>query len=163
MKKAPIPEFEKERICAVKGLHLLDTATEERFDLITKEAIVRFNVPISTITLVDEDREWFKSVQGLPQKEDPRETSFCGHAIMSESMMVVEDTTTDSRFFDNPIVKGTPFIRFYAGKSLYDRKSKMPVGVFCIKGLEPKVMNAEDINDFLELALRAEDEVNKRV
>jgi GAF domain-containing protein len=162
MQKAPIPSFEKERLCAVEGLHLLDTATEERFDRITRDAIARFGVPISTITLVDKDREWFKSVQGLKQKEGPRDISFCGHALMSESMMIVEDTEMDSRFLDNPMVKGEPHVRFYAGKSLYDKSSGLPVGVFCIKGLEPKIMTPEDINDFLELAQRAEVEVNTK-
>jgi len=92
MQTAPIPSFEKERLCALEGLNLLDTATEERFDVITRKAISRFNVPISTITLVDKDREWFKSVQGLEKKEGPRDVSFCGHALMSEVLLIIEDT-----------------------------------------------------------------------
>src|SRR3989338_7950862 len=101
MEKEPIPKFEKERICALEGLKLLDTATEERFDQITKKAIERFSVPISTITLVDKDREWFKSVQGLSRREGPRDISFCGHALMSEVLLVIEDTLNDLRFADN--------------------------------------------------------------
>ena len=88
MEKAPIPKFEKERICALEGLKLLDTATEERFDKITQKAIERFSVPISTITLVDRNREWFKSVQGLKVREGPRDISFCGHALMSEIILI---------------------------------------------------------------------------
>lgn len=118
MQKAPIPINEEARICAVEGLKLLDTATEERFDRITREATKRFSVPISTITIIDKDREWFKSVQGLEKREGPRDTSFCGHALMSEIILIIEDTSADPRFADNPMVTGSPFIKFYAGKSL---------------------------------------------
>lgn len=162
MQKAPIPEFEKARICAVEGLRILDTATEERFDRITKEATARFEVPISTITIMDNDREWFKSKQGLDKNEGPRDISFCGHALISEDVMIVEDTFGDMRFSDNPMVIGPPFIRFYAGKSFYDHESKLPVGVFCIKDIKPKTMSVRDVGDFLELARQAEEEINKK-
>ncbi len=163
MQLAPIPKSDKKRICALKGLHLLDTASEERFDRITREAVTRFSVPISTITLVDKDREWFKSMQGLQVREGPRDISFCGHALMSQTMLVINDTLADPRFADNPMVQGEPFIRFYAGKSLYDHASNLPVGVFCIKGHEPREMNMHDMNDFLDLADRAEKEINRKV
>lgn len=163
MQKAPIPEFEEQRLCAVKGLRLLDTATEERFDKITKKATELFSVPISTITIIDKDREWFKSFQGLKKRENPREISFCGHALMSEDILVIEDTLEDSRFADNPMVKGDPFIRFYAGKSLYDDSSHLPVGVFCIKDRKPRKFSLEDMNSFLELASKAEKEINSKV
>ncbi len=162
MQKAPIPKFEGERLCALEGLKLLDTATEERFDKITKKALERFSVPISTITLVDKDREWFKSVQGLTAKEGPRDISFCGHALMSEVILIIEDTLEDQRFADNPMVKGEPFIRFYAGKSLYERKSHLPVGVFCIKDTKPRKFGLSDMNDFLDLASQAEEEINRK-
>lgn len=162
MKLAPIPTNDKERICALEGLHLLDTAPEERLDRITKAAIERFSVPISTITLVDKDREWFKSVHGLTNKEGSRDISFCGHALLSEVVLVINDTLADPRFSDNPMVKGEPFIRFYAGKSLYDYASNLPVGVFCIKDRQPREMSMADMADFLELADRAEKEINKK-
>lgn len=163
MKTSPIPDNDIERVCAVRGLHLLDTAPEERFDRLTQEAIKRFKVPISTITLVDKDREWFKSAQGINTKQGPRDVSFCGHALMSEIMLVIPDTLADPRFFDNPMVQGEPFIRFYAGKSLYDREHNLPVGVFCIKDHKPRQMSVTDMADFLELAERAEKEVNRKV
>jgi GAF domain-containing protein len=163
MQKAPILSEEEKRLCALHELKLLDTKAEERFDSITREAVKRFNVPISTITLLDKDREWYKSVQGLTIKEGPRDTSFCGHAVASEVMMIIEDTLADPRFADNPMVTGTPFVRFYAGKALYDRKSGYPVGVFCIKGIKPRKMSMTEINDFLDLATRAEDEINRPV
>lgn len=163
MQNAPIPANDDERVCAVEGLKLLDTALEERFDRLTKEAVARFKVPISTITLVDKDREWFKSVQGLDAREGPRGISFCGHALMSQVVLIISDTLADPRFADNPMVIGEPFIRFYAGKSLYDHKSNLPVGVFCIKDRKPREMTVSDMADFLDLANRAEKEINRKI
>ena len=159
---APIPSNEKERLCALNNLKILDTANEERFDILTQEALERFSVPISTITLVDTDREWFKSVQGMTTKQGPRDISFCGHALMSEVVMIVEDTLLDKRFADNPMVTADPPIRFYAGKSLYHYATKLPVGVFCIKDHKPRAFSIEDMGDFLDIARRAEEEINKK-
>lgn len=161
MQKAPITENEEKRLCALRDLNILDTKTEERFDRITREATKRFNTPISTIALIDKDREWFKSAVGVHIKESPRESSFCGHALNKEVMMVIEDTLADPRFADNPMVTGTPFVRFYAGKSLYDKKTNMPVGVFCIKDTKPRKMSLDEISDFLDMAAQAEEEVNR--
>jgi GAF domain-containing protein len=160
MEKAPIPPFEADRLCAVESLKILDTAAEERFDRLTREATAKFKVPISTITIVDRDREWFKSNQGLTQKEGPRDISFCGHALLKPTILILEDTLKDDRFADNPMVTGSPFIRFYAGKALEERGSHLPVGVFCIKDHKPHQMSTAEIADFLDLAKRAEDEVN---
>ncbi len=162
MKKPMTPPDEQERLCSLYGLDLLDTAPEERFDRITDMAIKKFNVPISTIALIDKDREWFKSVQGLPKKEGPRDTSFCGHALIQEYIMIVSDTLKDERFLNNPQVINPPYIRFYAGKSLYERKTNKPVGVFCVKDYIPRVFNEKDIADFIELAILAEDEINQK-
>jgi len=82
---------------------------------------------------------------------------------MTEVILIIEDTSADPRFADNPMVKGTPFIRFYAGKSLYEEKSHLPVGVFCIKDYRPRKLSISDINDFLDLAHEAEIEVNRKV
>jgi GAF domain-containing protein len=163
MQKAPIPKNDLARVCAVQGLHLLDTASEERFDRITKEAIKKFSVPISTITLVDKDREWFKSVQGLDTREGPRDISFCGHAMYSKFIFVVEDTLQDDRFKDNPMVVGEPYIRFYAGIALYNRNTKLPVGAFCIKDTKPRQMSVDDLNYLMVLGEKAEAELNKNI
>lgn len=160
MLNAPIPEFEEERLRAVQGLNILDTPPDKRFDHLTKKATERFKVPISTISIVDKDREWYKSCQGLDTKSGPRSISFCGHALLSEDILILEDTLDDPRFADNPMVIGPPYIRFYAGKSLYDRKSNLPVGVLCIKDHKPRKMSPADIADFLDLANQAEDEIN---
>ncbi len=160
MQPAPLHPQEDARLEAVHGLALLDTEPEERFDRITKAAIEKLGAPISTITLVDKDREWFKSCQGLDIKEAPRTSSFCGHAMLADTVFIVEDTLKDERFRDNPQVIGAPHIRFYAGVSLYDKKSGLPVGVFCIKDTKPRSMGPADIAVLLELATEAEKEIN---
>lgn len=137
MQTAPIPQNEKERLQKVMELGLLDSEQEERFDTITKEATKTFNVPISTITIVDEDREWYKSCQGLDIKEAPRAVSFCAYAMMTRDIFIVEDTLKDERFKDNPMVIGKPYIRFYAGASLYSPDG-INIGIFCIKDTKPK-------------------------
>jgi GAF domain-containing protein len=160
MKTAPIPLNEQERLNAVAQLGVLDSQPEERFDKITKEALVRFRVPIAVISIIDSGREWFKSCQGLDNKEGPRSTSFCGHALLSKSVYIIEDTLLDSDFSDNPQVTGKPFIRFYAGVALRNRKNNLPVGVFCIKDIKPRKMTAEDVAAILDFATRAEKELN---
>lgn len=161
MQKAPIPQNEEERLIAVHNLAILDSEPEERFDDITKEVKNKLNVPISTLTIVDKDREWFKSKQGLNKSEGKREISFCGHALLATEIFIVEDTLKDDRFKDNPMVVGEPHIRFYAGISLRDYKTKQPVGVLCIKDIKPRRLNLEEINILMELADKAEKEINK--
>jgi len=157
---APVPENERERLEALHRLAIMDTDPEKRFDDITKEAIEKLHVPISTITIVDEEREWFKSSQGMNTKEGRRSTSFCGHALLASNIFIVEDTLEDERFKDNPMVVGEPYIRFYAGISLRDYKTHLPIGVFCIKDIKPQKLTLEKINILMELAGRAEKELN---
>lgn len=137
---APIPKDETERLKSLHNLGLLDTPTEERFDRITKLALSLFNVPISTVTLIDSQREWFKSCQGLSQMEGRRAISFCGHAMVAEDVFVIPDTKKDPRFAKNPMVIGKPFIRFYAGIPLKSADGKK-VGVFCVKDLKSRKFN----------------------
>lgn len=160
MQPAPIPDNETERLRAVQALGLLDTPPEERFDALTREALAAFHVPISTITLVDKDREWFKSCQGLDAKEGPRAISFCGHAMLASDVFIVEDTLKDERFKDNPMVVGKPFIRFYAAVSLLD-KDGYHVGVFCIKDTKPRTFTIEEIGLLLSFGKRAEEELQR--
>ncbi len=155
----PTPKNEVERLQALWGLHLLDTAPEERFDRLTKQAIERLHVPISTVTLLDHDREWFKSCQGLAVKEQPRTISFCAHAVEVNELMIIEDTLKDSRFADNPQVVNAPHIRFYAGVPLRDWKTKQTVGVFCIKDTKPRKLEAEEMAILFDLARQAEEEI----
>lgn len=161
MHLAPILDNEADRLCAVFDLKILDSAIEERFEKITREATQIFQVPISTISIIDKDREWYKSAQGLDVQEGPRSTSFCGHALQREEMLIIEDTFNDPTFKDNPYVtrKDRP-IRFYAGKSLLNFEKKLSVGVFCIKDYKPRTMDLREIAHFLELARQAEQELN---
>lgn len=161
MQKAPIPSFEKDRMKAVEALHILDTKPEERFDLITKEAVSRLRVPISTISIIDSNREWYKSCQGLNDQEGDRAISFCGHSLLAKDLFIVQDTLEDERFKDNPMVIGSPYIRFYAGIALLDHKTGQPVGVFCVKDTKPRRLSVREIDTMLDLAERAEKELNK--
>ncbi len=160
MQTAPIPNNEKERLEAVRRLAILDTEPEHRFDSLTEEATLRLKVPISTVTILDEKREWFKSVRGLENKEGDRAISFCGHALLARDIFVVEDTLKDIRFADNPLVVGPPYIRFYAGIALIDHKTGHPVGVFCIKDTKPRIFSLKELNILADIASRAEDEIN---
>src|SRR3989338_6975777 len=159
MKPAPIPENEKERLISLHKLGLLDSKPEERFDRITRTAIKVFDVPISTLTLVDEKREWFKSVCGLDQKEGDRAISFCGHALLVNEVFVIPDTVKDKRFSDNPMVIGKPYIRFYAGVPIMNADGQR-VGVFCIKDIKPRSFSKDDEDVLKELASWAEVEIN---
>jgi len=161
MKKAPLPKDELERIKSVYALNILDTPAEERFDRITKEATLIFKVPISTLTIIDARREWFKSCQGLKATEGDRAISFCGHALVEDDMLVVNDTLEDERFADNPMVIGEPHIRFYAGVPIMSSDGKR-IGVFCIKDTKPREFSAEDREILKGLTYWAELEINLR-
>lgn len=151
MIEAPIPDNEAKRLEALKDLGILDTPREERFDRITRLALKVFKVPISTLTLVDKDREWYKSCQGLPLREGARAISFCGHALLEEDMLIIPDTLKDVRFADNPLVIGEPHIRFYAGVPVKDAKGYR-LGVFCIKDLVPRELSLESQQLLKDLA-----------
>ena len=115
MLEAPILPDEALRLETLRRLSLLDSEAEERFDRLTRMARRVFNVPIALVSLVDEDRQWFKSCAGMELSETPRDISFCGHAILGDGAFVIPDTLQDERFCDNPLVTGPPHVRFYAG------------------------------------------------
>src|SRR6202046_3054918 len=115
MKPAAIPATEESRIAALRLLNILDTQPEERFDRLTRMARRLFSVPIAQGTLIDTDRQWFKSSAGVSNGETSRDVSFCAHAILDDEVMCIQDAIQDERFFDNPLVVGQPGIRFYAG------------------------------------------------
>jgi GAF domain-containing protein len=160
---APIPKNEEERLLAVHRMAILDTKPEKRFDVLTKEAVEKLNVPISTVTIIDKDREWYKSCQGLDVKENERAISFCGHAMFSSVLFIIEDTLQDPRFADNPMVINPPYVRFYAGMRLLDQESGLPVGVFCIKDTKPRKLTLKEVDIFMDIANRAEKELSKKV
>jgi diguanylate cyclase (GGDEF)-like protein len=141
MKKPVIPSNEAERLEALYSYDMLDSTSEEIFDNITWIASLVCNAPMSFITLVDRDRQWFKSAEGLDIKETSRDVSFCSHAINDEGMMEVSDATEDERFNDNPLVTGEPKIRFYAGIPLVNPE-QFKLGALCVIDRSPKTLTA---------------------
>jgi diguanylate cyclase (GGDEF)-like protein len=131
MLAAPIPPNESERIASLRRMLLLASPDEESFDRVTRAAQRMFNVPIALVSLIDANRQWFKSCIGLPVRETPRDISFCGHAILERSLFVIEDARADARFADNPLVTGEPHVVFYAGRPLRNAENFL-VGTLCI-------------------------------
>ena len=153
------PENERARLATLRKLDILDSAPEERFDRLTRLAKRLFGVPIALISLVDADRQWFKSCIGLPVRETERDISFCGHAIRQDDVLLVPDALADSRFADNPLVTGPPGIRFYAGYPLtVPNGSKL--GTLCVIDNRPRSMDAEDLGLLRDLARMAEQELS---
>ncbi|WP_406699321.1 PP2C family protein-serine/threonine phosphatase [Singulisphaera sp. Ch08] len=155
---APIPVDDAERLEVLRSLDLLDTAPEERFDRITKVLGLVMEVPMAYISLVDSDRQWFKSSCGLNSSETPREISFCGHAILSDEPLVVPDATEDERFWDNPLVLGDPFVRFYAGYPIAGPGGQK-VGTLCIADRRPRDLEPAQLEIFKEMAQLVEREL----
>jgi diguanylate cyclase (GGDEF)-like protein len=143
MKPPEIPANEEERLSALRTLSILDTPPEERFDRVTRMAKRLFDVPIAVVSLVDENRQWFKSCDGLDVTETERRISFCGHAILHHGPFIINDALTDDRFSDNPLVTGEPHIRFYAGQQLRTL-SGLALGTLCIMGRESREFSEED-------------------
>jgi GAF domain-containing protein len=110
----PTSSTEHTRINALESLGVLDTPAEQRFDRFTRLAAMTFGVPIALVSLVDQNRQWFKSRCGLDVAETPRSIAFCSHAVALGEMLVIEDSAGDARFAHNPLVTGAPHIRFYA-------------------------------------------------
>lgn len=158
MKTPDTPENEESRLACLRSLNILDTASEERFDRLTRLAKRLFDVPIALVSLVDENRQWFKSCMGLSATETSREISFCGHAILGNDVFVIPDALEDSRFSDNPLVLSDPHIRFYAGCPL-THISGHKLGTLCIIDRRPRQLSAQDIEDFKDLAAMAEREL----
>jgi len=152
------PPDEKARLAALRSLALLDTDPEERFDRVTRLAQRLFDVPIALVSIVDEDRQWFKSHQGLETTETPREVSFCGHAILGDDIMHVPDATLDERFSDNPLVTSDPNIRFYAGCPIAD-PTGAKLGTLCIIDRHARDLSDADAASLQDLAEMVEREI----
>jgi GAF domain-containing protein len=128
---------EEERLAALHALGVLDSPEDPAFDAIVREAAAALNVPIALVSLVDENRQWFKARVGLEPQETSRSVSFCSHAIQSSGPMSVSDASKDERFADNPLVLGDPHIRFYAGIPL-TTQTGWRVGTLCVIDKAPR-------------------------
>ncbi len=138
----PVPENESARLEALRRYRILDSGREQAFDDITALAAFICQAPIAVMTLVDSERQWFKSKVGLQTDETHRNHAFCAHTIFQGKMLVVEDATEDVRFSSNPLVTGDPSIRFYAGAPLLTSEGH-GLGSLCVIDRRVRKLNAE--------------------
>ena len=156
MKTPPVPENEAQRQQALEETGLLSSGAEARFDRITRLATELFSVPIALVSLIDRNRQWFKSRQGLDATETPRDISFCGHAVLDSEPLVIENALQDARFDDNPLVCGEPDIRFYAGAPFHTANG-FRLGTLCLIDRKPRSFSEADIAKLKDLAGTVED------
>jgi GAF domain-containing protein len=144
MLAAPIPANDRERLAALRALLILDTPPEERYDKIVQFAAAEFDVPIALISLLDENRQWFKARVGVDVCETARDISFCGHVILQPDIFVIPDAREDARFADNPIVTGEPHVIFYAGAPIAGPSGHV-IGTLCVIDHHPRTLDATEL------------------
>ncbi|GGY81962.1 hypothetical protein GCM10011613_28330 [Cellvibrio zantedeschiae] len=150
--KAELPINESLRLKALQDLAILDSPREQSFDDVALAAMHVCDVPVAVISLIDKDRQWFKSCLGLDATETPRDLAFCAHAILTPAdLTLVEDATKDVRFADNELVTGEPYIRFYAGAPLVTADG-MALGTLCVVDYKPRQLTREQCNVLLALS-----------
>jgi len=161
MKVPALPDNEQERLAALVDFEVLDTPAEPAFDALTRIAAHILKVPIALVSLVDTDRQWFKSRYGIELPETPRDISFCGHVVSQDAPLVVEDASTDERFADNPLVTGPPGIRFYAGFPLRTADG-LVLGTLCAIDSRRRTPTQADLEQLELLALQTVDQLELR-
>jgi GAF domain-containing protein len=154
------PPDEAMRVDTLRKMLILDTPPEARFDNLTRVAAAFFRVKIAVISLVDTDRQWFKSACGLHVKETSRDISFCGHTILQDQVLVVKDALLDKRFFDNPLVTGEPKIRFYAGAPLKMSNGAV-IGTLCLIDPAPHQLQDYEVEMLSDMAVLVVQELEK--
>lgn len=156
----PIPEDDIERVEELQSLRILDTAAEERFDRYTRLISDLYEFPVVLVSLVDRDRQWFKSNCGLDFRQTERDLSFCAHAIMESGIFIVPDARKDERFADNPLVTGDPHIRFYAGCTVRG-PSGHPLGTLCVIDRKPRNFDERQCAQLTQFAQLVERELQQ--
>jgi serine phosphatase RsbU (regulator of sigma subunit) len=152
MKIPPKHVKEEERLKYLESFQILDTPPEVDFEELTLLAAAICETPISLVSIVDNDRQWFKSKVGLDANETSRDVAFCAHAINGiDDIFIIEDARTDNRFFDNPLVTNDPFVTFYAGVVLKDDKN-LPLGTLCVIDHSPRKLSLQQINALKAIA-----------
>lgn len=157
---APHPR-EQERICSLHSLQVLDSNHEKRYDDLTRLVADIFDVPICLVSLVDEDRQWFKAHCGLDARETGRDIAFCAHALHEERFFIVNDASKDERFYDNALVTGPPHVRFYAGAVLRD-SSGLPLGTLCLIDHKSRQLSEAQLDRLERCAALVENELIQR-
>ena len=155
-----ISNHEHRRLASLCALNILDTPSETRFDRFTLLATAAFALPIALVSLIDAERQWFKSRQGLAACQTARSVAFCSYAIESQETFVVNDALLDPRFAGNPLVTGTPHIRFYAGHPIRTLEG-YAAGTLCIIDTKPRAFSAAEQALLVSLAKMVEDELNR--
>lgn len=161
MLTAPFPPNEKERVELLHALELLDSPPEAPFDRITRLAARALGVPIALVSLVDDNRQWFKSRVGLEVSETSRDVALCAHTIALSRPLVVADALQDERFFDSPLVAGAPHIRFYAGVPIVSTDG-LALGTLCAIDQQPRQLSADELEMLCDLAEILSQEVQQR-
>ena len=151
MTPAALPQNESERLDALRRYEILDTEPEQKFDDLTLLASHICQAPIALISLVDAERQWFKSKVGLTTSQTSRSISFCGHAILEDDVMVVPDAAADARFADNSLVTGEPNVRFYAGAPLVTPDGHA-LGTLCVIDRVPRDLTSAQLDALRALA-----------
>lgn len=157
----PITPNEDARLAILHELELLDTPHEPVFDRVTRLVTKLLNVPIATVSLIDADRQWFKSSVGVETRETSRDVAFCAHTIMQAAPLIVEDATADERFANNPFVTVQEGIRFYAGFPLLSSQG-LPLGALCAIDTKPRTLREDEFAVMLDLAAIVTDEIHLR-
>lgn len=162
MKKPQLPKNESERLEALFKYQVLDTEAEPIFDSLVKLAASVCGTKIALVSLVDRERQWFKAKFGIDAIETPRDVSYCGHAILNDEVMVVEDAKLDDRFFDNPLLTGEPHVRFYAGAPLVTPDG-FKIGTLCVIDSEVKKLSTEQVQVLKDLSRHCIDVLEQRL
>lgn len=157
----PIPENEQERLEKLHEYNILETPEDPTFDRLTRLASEYFDVPIALISLLDENRQWFKAYEGLDFRETDRSCAFCNYVLTDETVLVIEDTTNDPRVQDNPLVVDEPGLRFYAGAPL-ETDDGLILGTFCILDTQPGTLSDDDVEVLKLLAMEALSQIQLR-